>query len=594
MFMRDVNTVLQIIKNGTLDANSPYDYPEKIEQSIPVRLLRHQLQSIYAMSLLENKENERNKDEYVITEIGILANKVGSGKSLCILGLIAKQPGLCSKDVVKECHGDIYIMENRTNRNTIPCNLIVVPSHLQRSVWIPYLKHTSLTHIVVTKDNVYDSNLSSYTIVLCSSKYYNVLMKHCDWVWSRVVFDEADTISIPACMKPKTNFVWFNTSSIQNLLFYQGYYWKCNDGRLTRITTRGITNQGYIKNTFRNLKDCSLLETVIIKCNDVYINECLQLPPITYHICECKQPYYLRVVEDMVPDHILSHIHGDDMNGAMQQFCYVDDSNQNIISSLLYQLHDRLTKFQLKKEYLLQLQASVHDDSDIRVKIEKNDQCIKHTLGQLETSTKRVRDVSTDEVRHTCPICMESTNANTTCIFACCLNLFCYECVSKVVQNNITQCPLCRTKITYDTIFKIKSNVSIKYEKNALLDKNETLLKLIINIHNQNTNGYRIVIFALYEESILHIQSILHNHGICFKTLRGTNMHTMMNSLQTSRTDILIVNAQLYGNGLNMYNTTHMIMYQEFTPDLAMQVVGRAHRLGIKKTLNVYTLKYST
>tara|TARA_Y100000389_G_C17470688_1_gene530395 strand:+ start:5268 stop:7046 length:1779 start_codon:yes stop_codon:yes gene_type:complete len=592
--MRDVNTVLEIIKNGTLDANSPYDYPEIIQNSIHVQLMRHQLQSIYAMSLLENKENRENKDEYVVTEIGILSNKVGSGKSLCILGLIAKQPELCSKDVVKECHGDMYVMENRINRNTLPCNLIVVPTHLQRSVWIPYLKQINLSYVVVTKDNIYDSDLSSHIIVLCSAKYYNVLMKRCDWVWSRVVFDEADTISIPACIKPNTNFVWFNTSSIQNLLFYQGYYWKYNNGILTRITTRGITNQGYIKNTFRNLKDCSLVKTIIVKCNDAYIDECLQLPSIVYHTCECKLPYYLRVVGDIVPEHVLSHIHGDDMNGAMNHFYSADNSNANIISSLLSLLHNRLTKFELKKEYLTRLHSSLKDDLEIQNKIDKNNQCIHHTLERLETITKRINNVASEEVRHTCPICMETTKHDNTCIFSCCLNLFCTECINKVIQYDITHCPLCRTKMTYDTIFKIRCGQDHENSSEKMYDKSETLLKLVINIHNQNMNNYRIIIFALYEESIMHIQTILHNHGMSFKTLRGTNLHNIMNWFISSQNCILIVNAQLYGNGLNMNNTTHIIMYQEFTPDITMQVIGRAHRIGTSQSLNVYTLKYST
>lgn len=600
--MRDVSAILNIIREGTLDDDAPYEYTENLRRCIPTTLMKHQLQSIHAMSVLENKVNTNNAPEYVVSEMGVLANKVGSGKSLCILGLITNQPMLDSNDVVKECHGDLFVMENRTTIDKIvkAANLIVVPQHLQRSVWIPYLKSIKLPHVVVTKDNVHDNSIGDFTVVLCCAKYYNVLMKNCGWVWSRVVFDEADTIPIPACVKPNTNFVWFITSSIHNLIFYQGYYWNYVDGTMTRTTTRGIANQGYIKNTFRNLKECSLLQNVIIKFNDGYLQHRLDLPPLFNEYHQCKSPYYFRVVHDLVSTQVLSHIHGNDLDGAMEQLGCCVDNTTNIIASILTNLKDRILKHELKRDYLLQLKQSISNttNKDVDTKISKNEACISHWNEQMEKIHTRVMGVAHTDIRHACPICMEKTTTNTTCIFACCLNLFCTDCVKKVIQHNITCCPLCRTEIEYSNIFKLaneenrgKLGCDDSQKTCGKLDKNTTLLKLIVSIHNEFSE-YSIVIFAMYEESILSIQSALYNSLISFRTLRGNNIHNTLQWFDNTKCGVMIVNAQLHGSGLNLNKTTHVLMYQQFTPDLTMQLVGRAHRIGKTTPLYVHTLNY--
>ena len=587
--MRDVNNILDVIKNGTITDEALYDYPETLHDIIPITLTKHQLQSIYAMNILENKLNEENQSEYIVTELGVLANKVGSGKSLCVLGLIAKQPGLYCRDVVKECHGDIFIMENRMICDVKPSNLIVVPHHLLRTVWIPYLRQTNLSFVVVTKDNVCNEDLREYSVVLCGAKYYNILMKHCKWIWSRVIFDEADTIHIPACVKPNTSFVWFITSSIQNLIFYQGYYWKYVDETLIRVTTRGIANQGYIKNTFRNLKECPLFQNIIIKFNDDYLNNCLNLPPIVYDTHRCQQPYYLRVVHDLVPESILSHIHGNDIDGAMEQIGCSVDVTTNIIAIILTQLNDKLVKHNLKSEYLLQLQNSISIDKDIENKIKKNNHCVNLVKEQIRKIHDRVSFVFNNELRHSCPICMDDTYPESTCIFSCCLNLFCTECVKKVIHHSITVCPLCRTTIEYSSIFKTIS--SDQNETKQLNSKNDTLMKLIIGIHN-DFREYNVIIFAMYEESILSIQTTLYKSMVQFKTLRGNNIQNTLQWFDNSNGGVLLVNAQLHGSGLNMNKTTHIIMYQQFTPDLTMQLIGRAHRIGRYAPLYVHTLQY--
>tara|TARA_Y100000389_G_scaffold163535_1_gene166844 strand:+ start:330 stop:710 length:381 start_codon:yes stop_codon:yes gene_type:complete len=124
-----------------------------------------------------------------------------------------------------------------------------------------------------------------------------------------------------------------------------------------------------------------------------------------------------------------------------------------------------------------------------------------------------------------------------------------------------------------------------------LPDKNDMLLKLIVNIHHDSSD-YHIVVFAMYEESMLSVQSTLYKSMIQFRTLRGNNMQSTLQWFHDTKAGVMIVNAQLHGNGLNLVDISHMIMYQTFAPDLTMQLIGRAHRIGKKNDLHVHTLQY--
>ena len=75
-------------------------------------------------------------------------------------------------------------------------------------------------------------------------------------VWKRIIFDEADTLNLPNSKQPISIFTWIVTSSITNLLFPSGFYWKYNDNQIRRVIVDGIKNNGWIRSTFKSLEKC--------------------------------------------------------------------------------------------------------------------------------------------------------------------------------------------------------------------------------------------------------------------------------------------------------------------------------------------------
>ena len=57
-------------------------------------------------------------------------------------------------------------------------------------------------------------------------------------------------------------------------------------------------------------------------------------------------------------------------------------------------------------------------------------------------------------------------------------------------------------------------------------------------------------------------------------------------------TQILLVNTHHFGSGLNLENTTDLILFHKFDTEIEKQVIGRAQRYGRKEPLNVHYLLY--
>jgi SNF2 family DNA or RNA helicase len=55
---------------------------------------------------------------------------------------------------------------------------------------------------------------------------------------------------------------------------------------------------------------------------------------------------------------------------------------------------------------------------------------------------------------------------------------------------------------------------------------------------------------------------------------------------------VLLVNTMSYGSGLNLENTTDIVMFHKFDTEIEKQVIGRAQRYGRSESLNVWYLLY--
>ena len=564
-------------KNGTVAANIPSCPQSSAIKGVSLHL--YQLQTIYAMRNLETGNQSISHDDYLTSEIGILSNKVGTGKSLCILGAIADQPMLDMRASVQGVYGDLAHVTRNRERSEQGKNLIVVPNHILKPVWETYIKeYTELSYVIVRK-HMYPiewEEIASYDIVLCNAKNYNSFIKSCPWYWSRVVYDEADTINIPACAAPQARFVWFVTSSLNNLLFSNGYYLKLQDSKIVRYITNGISKHGYIKNTFKTLEtvtDINVLKAMVVKMHDEYIEDYLKLPEIKHHTIVCQSPYYTRVVHDHVSQSVRDALHANDVSTAMELLGCSVDTKENLISYVTRNLRIQRKNLIAKLEFLHSMEifntAADHARNSKIMLVTKD---IDTMDAELERMQLAVSTIDHEDISDPCPICFDAKENKV--LMLCCLNSFCQQCIGKMLVHETKTCPLCRSTL--------RCRNMIQVAKQPVVDSKNDILWNFIHTHQHK----KVVVFY---KSDTGIESVLIKcKSVKFKVLNGNN-YAIMKTLEWFEqpdNNLLFVDLMLYSCGLNLIHATDLVFYQRLSVEMENQLIGRAYRHG-RDTENV-------
>ena len=108
------------------------------------------------------------------------------------------------------------------------------------------------------------------------------------------------------------------------------------------------------------------------------------------------------------------------------------------------------------------------------------------------------------------------------------------------------------------------------------------------------------MIFADYDNSFNDIISYLNEVGLKHSKVMGS-VATIGNIIRryksydiSDRLDILMLNADYCASGMNLENTTDIILFHSMTEQKTKQIIGRGQRPGRTDALNIWKLCYST
>jgi len=150
-------------------------------------------------------------------------------------------------------------------------------------------------------------------------------------------------------------------------------------------------------------------------------------------------------------------------------------------------------------------------------------------------------------------------------------------------------------KIDINAKNKEKKKEENSEEKNEeIFGKDETIIKIIEN----NPDG-KFIIFSNHYESFDSFENLLtRNRNIqkkCKRLVGNTNtIAKTLRNFENGRLDIILLNSQYNGAGIDLPTATHVILYHKMRKDLEKQVIGRALRIGRPKSLPlfIHRLKY--
>lgn len=628
------------------------------QQTLLARCIQYENSTIKLKKFNELSPYVDDRD-YFKTSMGILGDRVGSGKSYVIIALIVSNDITQKNNIIIKSHGFNKVMYYIHDKTTsIKTNLLVVPHNLAAQ-WEYYIKtfggnlkykviktqktldglineaispfsddeissedsiDDNETHVTINYQNLLiDSNqpsssttpasqqprpsrpadvIGTYDLLVVTSTLYNKLA-HFFYTnkikLQRAIYDEIDNLNVPGCKHIDANFFWFVTASYGNVLYPKGQNkYEPSIGRYVWYA-HGIKHSGFLKNILMDLYyniSRNLMKVLVIKNKESYVESSLSLPEMISHYIQCKTPYAISVLNGVVDRNILNYLNADDIQGALQYVNPAHKSNENNIISRVIDKYTRQVKnlnlqIDTAKEYLYDTEA---ERTEAIQRLEKQLEMVQK---KINTITERIK---TNDL---CTICYETVEKKT--VTGCCQNTFCFKCINLwLAQRKL--CPLCKIGMDITDLYVIDNeiqDVECEIEPEDEVDltkpnpKNDKYQNMELILTNLQEDA-KLLIFSAYENSFTNVIPILRKLNIQFDYLKGNGyqIQATIERYKNGNVKVLLVNTRQYGSGLNLENTTDMILFHKFDTEIEKQVIGRAQRFGRKQALHVHYLLY--
>jgi len=561
--------------------NTITENSEQIEQpkNWKIKLKNHQLSLIHKCKQLENEGIDPKTDEYldsrfenIKSNIGIIGDKVGSGKSFCILGLIEANDIPMVRFKYTHMYGinniNVELKDKSLRLDKFKVNIVVVPHSIIKQ-WegcINSVGSESLTYYVVNTTKSLaklDEKIKAVKIILVSGTFYKKVHDHVldeGYFVNRVIFDEVDSMNTPNAKHIPANFYWFVSASYKNILNpYPRWNYEYRNWENSYMISSGISNNAYAKNIFmsfyktRNQSLNRLIDNIVIKNSDEYVEKSFSLPEINKHVVKCKDSGLICILNGVVHSNIIQCLNAGDITGAVSYINQENvDTESNIIDAVKQGLSIKLNNVNVELR-LAQDTIYVNEETK-RKKIERLTNECNNIKDKMQLIDDRINDSQ---------MCMLST-----------------------WLKRKPSCPLCKKSIHIEKDLYVVHDE----EKTDSCPQELTKLQYLQTILNDLQATSRILIFSEYDNSFIEIEELLDQCNIKHARLKGNSINKNVHEYKTKDLQVLMVNSNAYGSGLNLENTTDVVLFHKFDNDIEKQIIGRAQRPGRESKLNVWYL----
>lgn len=640
-WVSELNRYIQACIQNQLTAASPQaDQPAWIKPT----LRPHQLSLLAAARELESHAGLRGvtlDEPRLVTRHGVLADRVGAGKSLVALSLVRDPPPVWSLVQINEAgtscvvninheppyptdggadlSGAAYIKSitvgSGMRRVLYPRAAIFVVPHNVVAQWEAYIHdQTDLQAVIVKKakdcsdwsvagvekavefqERVFRSDL---VLVSCTMfRKFVAAITQPDLAmsqirWSRVFVDEADTIHVSLPQRGLVGcFTWFITGSWVNMALPSGIrsYELAALPPATRELIGGGTVAG-IAGAHTNLMNGNMGETRdprfarrILRNAATWIDESLARPAIVHEQVLCRAPANLRILQGHISGAAMEALHAGDVAGAMTALGLKATSKESLVERVTASIRGEL----IGAEKLLEFKRTMEYSSPAAKAqgIEKAEAKVAKIKAQLAALEDRVAKAATE----LCPICYD-TPASAT-LTPCCRNSFCLACICECLTKK-PACPLCRVPIASPKELMVLGDGGAEEAAGVIEEGPPTKGAALMRLLAAAKPDDRFLVFSAHEASFKGLREVLEARGVRCELLSGTGarVEKLRKQFREGAVQVLCMNARHVGAGINLEAATHVVLYHRMNAELEKQVVGRAVRFERSAELRVIHL----
>jgi len=556
----------------------------------------------------------------VETNIGILGDAIGSGKTVLALSLVAAIP-------VSNIHRrtqTVHSYQGRTGaylRSTMQYNdnvveteeqpppsrlrttLIVVPrgpvftqfvNAIRDQTTLNVLCVDSITVIkrIMPKPNVtnaelrefierFDAVLVKNTSIKTLQEYYGNRQDSPLQGWDRVIVDEAcDILNHTPLFS--FSFMWMISATYVHLIGMSSSY----RNQMAYAIRDVVVSQETINH-------------LLVKCTDQFVTKSFNVPPPIESFYLCDLPRTLAAVHSFLSPSVRERIDANDLMGALTLLGATEETENDVVTLVTKEIEREIRNREREIEYIRVLDIT----DDVRAA-----RLVTPTadLARLQEKLKNLVERVTALEEKSCTICMDSLENP---LLLPCSHIFCARCLISWMQFNHNTCPTCRTGIQSRQLVSIvkaketteqsgasasgsagasSSTHQFQQQRIHTYSKEDTL----VNIIQANPSG-KFVVFSKLDSSYWGCTNRLRNGGISFNLLRGNSnvMGCVLDRFREGYTRVLLLNTVHAASGIDISSATDLVILH----DLGLgrtQAVGRCNRHPRTVPLRIHQLCY--
>lgn len=538
----------------------------------------------------------------ITTNIGIMGDIVGYGKTLSALSLIASVPTAnihTQRDHIQSSFGRAHFghFTATTERNTstislperfIHTTLVIVPRGPVYVQWERSIdRNTTLKKLAIeslpamrrllppggSSFEQIKTFFEQFDVVLIKNTCLKTLMdfyhqpfqeEHPLLSWDRIMVDEAHDI---VCKIPLFSFkyLWMITATYQTIL------------------DRTYGTRNLLSYVARDILTDERVNLCLVKGELNFVKRSFDIPEPIERFYMCALQRDIAAIQPFLSTAIQERLNANDIAGAIRELGGSDETESSLVDLVTREIERDIANKKRELEYIRCIDIP-EEQREHRVATITNE--LARLQDRKDSLVERISTLS----QKMCPICYENFNNP---IMLPCTHVFCGGCLINWMHNGKV-CPECRAPIqSRQLIAIVDQKVSVPDEAGPSQiaqpkSKEDTLLDIIAS----KENG-KFLVFTTIDAGFWSLIRKLTASGIVYAEMKGSTPHMMrvLEDFRAGRISVILLNTYYAGSGIDMSFATDVILFHAMGLE-RVQAIGRAQRQGRTEPLMIHNLCY--